>query len=203
MSPDEINAFENIVNHLQALDGETRERVLAYTAVALKIDPSKTLVVTRSDSDGSSAENSGIQPDKPMQDKSNIRDIRSLKDEKKPSSAVEMAVLVAYYLDELAGPEDRKDSIGIKDLDKYFKQAGYRVPVRMANVTNAARDSGYIDRKAHGQYSLNPVGYNLAVHGLPRSGTKPQVRKSKSRPKSNPKKVEATSKKKTTPKPKK
>ena len=49
---------------------------------------------------------------------------RSLKEQKNPSSAREMACIVAYYLEHYAPVGERKNSISAEDITKYFKQAG-------------------------------------------------------------------------------
>ena len=98
-----------------------------------------------------------------------MMDIRTLKEQKQPSSATEMACLVAYYLDALAPPGERKKEVSSTDMTKYFKQAGYRLPGRMAQLLVNARASGYFDSGGHGKYRLNPVGHNLVVHGLPKT----------------------------------
>jgi hypothetical protein len=45
-------------------------------------------------------------------------DIRSLKEQKQPDSAQQMACIVAYYLLEHASPEERKQAITTADLDR-------------------------------------------------------------------------------------
>jgi hypothetical protein len=102
---------------------------------------------------------------------SRIVDIRRLREEKNPRSAVEMAVLVAYYLQNEAPTEERKDSIDNTDLERYFKQAGYRLPTRLGNILLRAKDAGYLDSTGpgRGRYRLNAVGYNLVAHNLPAS----------------------------------
>src|SRR3990167_4919877 len=52
-------------------------------------------------------------------------DIKTLKEQKKPSSAIEMAALVAFYLSEHASEIDRKDEVDVDDMVKYFKQSGF------------------------------------------------------------------------------
>ena len=94
-------------------------------------------------------------------------DIRTLKDTKKPKGARQMACVVAYYLQELATDADRKETISTADLEKYFKQAGFKLPQKMAQVLVDAKGAGYFDSPARGEYKLNAVGYNLVAHGLP------------------------------------
>jgi hypothetical protein len=98
-----------------------------------------------------------------------IADIRTFKEQKQPASAAEMACVVAYYLGTLAPTAERKQEVSSNDLEKYFKQAGYRLPKRMVQVLVNARASGYFDSAGHGKYKLNPVGHNLVVHSLPKT----------------------------------
>jgi hypothetical protein len=95
-------------------------------------------------------------------------DIRSLKEEKQPSTATQMACIVAYYLQELAPAGERKDTVTTPDIEKYFKQAGYRLPAKINQVLVDAKGSGYFESVQRGEYRLNTVGYNLVAHNLPR-----------------------------------
>jgi len=102
-----------------------------------------------------------------------IVDIRTLKEEKAPSSASQMACVVAYYLQELAPEKDRKNTVSAKDLEKYFKQAQFKLPKTMSQLLPDAKASGYFDSAAgKGEYALNAVGYNLVAHSLPKKAAK-------------------------------
>src|SRR2546425_774647 len=92
-------------------------------------------------------------------------DIRFLKEEKNPDSAKQMACVVAYYLQELASENERKDTISTQDIEKYFKQAHFKLPRKIEQVLVDAKRSGYFESAARGEYKLNAVGYNLVVHG--------------------------------------
>lgn len=100
-----------------------------------------------------------------------IKDIRSLKDEKKPASAIQMACLVAYYLSELAVGDEKSETVSTTDLDKYFKQANFKLPSDIKQVLKNAKKAGYFESAERGKYRLNAVGYNLVTHGLPASGS--------------------------------
>jgi hypothetical protein len=97
-------------------------------------------------------------------------DIRSLKEAKKPKNAQQMACLVAYYLQDVAPEAEKKESITANDLEKYFKQANFKLPQRLQQVLPDGKSSGYFDSAGRGAYKLNPVGYNLVVHSLPADG---------------------------------
>ena len=96
-------------------------------------------------------------------------DIRTLRTQKNPKSDIEMACIVAYYLESLATPDEQKPSIGKADVDKYFKQAGNKLPKRSDMLLVNAKAAGYFDSSGRGKYKLNPVGHNLVVHTLPRA----------------------------------
>lgn len=154
-------AIDEIVNALQSVDPKSRPTAIKAACEVLEIDLTlSTIPAAKAEQPlGSSTGSSSLHP---------TTDIRSLKERKQPSNSQEMACLVAYYLQELAPAEDRKNEIGTEDLDKYFRQAEYPLPKSIAQVLVDAKASGYFDRPKQGVYKLNPVGYNLAVHGLPR-----------------------------------
>jgi len=79
-----------------------------------------------------------------------------------------MAALVAYYLSEIAPENERKGEINASDLERYFKQARFKLPKAISQALPNAAAAGYFDSTGNGLYRLNPVGYNLVVHGLPR-----------------------------------
>jgi hypothetical protein len=115
-------------------------------------------------------------------------DIRTFAQEKNPRTTIERIVVVAYYLSEIAGSDERKNEIDKNDLQKYFKQAGFPLPRRPEQALVNARHAGYLEPLGEGKYRLNPVGHNLAAHGLPvehQSHTEsrrwPDRRRSKSR----------------------
>jgi hypothetical protein len=157
----ELAAMGAVLRALDGLDGDSIQRVLDYVLgrLSLSAPPRKSFGV--SPAVISSAEPSG----EPHRQKS----IRDLKEEKQPESSNQMAALVAYYLSELAPEKERRDVVEPSDLEKYFKQAGFKLTSALKNTLPNAASSGYFDLVGRGAYRLNPVGYNLVVHGLPRN----------------------------------
>jgi hypothetical protein len=94
-------------------------------------------------------------------------DIKALKAEKNPQSARQMACLVAFYLHEHAPQSERKQTITTADLEKYFKQAGYKLPKKLEQLLIDSKHAGYFDSPKRGEYQLTRVGYNLVAHSLP------------------------------------
>jgi hypothetical protein len=169
-------AIDQVIAALDHLDKDARATVVATACSYLKIQldiPEPAKMPRLAEREQGATDLSGAAVGAPA-----IRpapragaDIRSLRDQKKPSSAKEMACVVAFYLKELAAAGERKDAVSAADLDKYFKQAQFKLPERIAQVLPDAKGSGYFDSAARGEYKLNAVGYNLVAHGLPRKPT--------------------------------
>jgi len=74
-----------------------------------------------------------------------VIDIKTFRDEKQPTSANEMAAVVAFYLSEVAPPTERKAEVELDDMVKYFKQAGFPLPKAPRMLLPNAKNSGYFD----------------------------------------------------------
>jgi hypothetical protein len=96
-------------------------------------------------------------------------DIRTLRNQKQPSSVQQMACIVAYYLQEHAPKDERSKEVTTADLERLFKQAGYKLPSRMEQVLVNAKIAGYFESVDRGKYRLTRVGYNLVTHSLPKA----------------------------------
>ena len=166
----ELEAIGSILRALEGLDGESIQRVFDYVlgrmslgrpspTASAPISVAPTNVVAPSDSPRAGRQVS----------------IRDLKEEKNPESSNQMAALVAYYLSEIVDPNERQNAINASDLEKYFKQAGFKLPKSIPQALPNAAAAGYFDAEGNGRYRLNPVGYNLVVHGLPRDQSKAPV----------------------------
>ncbi len=175
----ELQAIQNIISALEPLDAGARGRVLDYVFRRLEIGGPSTGPVTpselRKSTGGHVEEAKHKEPPRPE-----AKDIRTLKEQKMPRSANQMAALVAYYLGELAPPGEHKEAIGTADVTRYFKQAGFPLPAAPQVTLGNAQNAGYFDPAGKpGLYKLNPVGYNLVVHGLPtkaKAGSKRRLR---------------------------
>jgi hypothetical protein len=164
----EIEAIRNVLASLGPLSAKARMSVLEYVAKRLDLEGFSR-----------SSEQRDILPklvqsekvESPARKESAVH-IKTLKEEKKPRSANEMAALVAYYLSSVAPPEQRKSTVNQKDIETYFKIAGFRLPTQTRVTLANAKTAGYFDGAGSGEYKLNAVGHNLVVHSMPRgSGT--------------------------------
>lgn len=178
--------IDEIISALKYLDEESR--ITAISAVCQYLNIQLT-------------EKPGIQSiirtveNTPEKAPTTLIDIRTLKDQKQPSSAIEMAALVAFYLSELAPDPDRENTVETDDLVKYFKQADFPLPKTPEDLLPNAKKAGYFDSAGRGRYKLNPVGYNLVAHNLPRAITNKTAKPFRSRKKKRESGKTITSKK--------
>jgi hypothetical protein len=157
----ELAAISSILRALNNLDGESIRRVLDYVFGRLSIDAPRHITGPAS----SPAKTISPLEAGPIRRPS----IRDLKEEKEPESSNQMAALVGYYLSEMADAQERKDAINASDLEKYFKQASFKLPKALPQTLPNATAAGYFDAAGNGLYKLNAIGYNLVAHGLPRT----------------------------------
>jgi len=167
-----LNAINTIVVALKPLKEGERRSVLEYVLRRFGAVPIQSHVATQPTS---AAPNIGSYTEVRA-----IHDIRTLREDKAPKSANEMAALVAYYVSELAPPTERKPEINKTDIERYFKSAGFRLTANAGQTLVNAKNAGYLDAGSDtGYYRLNPVGYNLVVHRLASGNGGRQERRSR------------------------
>lgn len=163
-------AIDQIVGALESLDADARKTAIEAACAHLKLSvgrvPQAPEPRERTVEAAASATASGGGSAAAVAPQAQT-DIRSFKNLKNPKSAREMACVVAFYLQELAPDGERKDTISTADLEKYFKQAQFKLPEKITQVLTDAKGAGYFDSSARGAYKLNAVGYNLVAHKLP------------------------------------
>ncbi|HLI29751.1 MAG TPA: hypothetical protein VKV79_01470 [Terriglobia bacterium] len=157
-------AIDSIVEALKSLDGSSQLTAIRAACDYLKIQAPEGIQAKPLSSSGPEATQALPRPTI-----SGPVDIRSLKQQKQPSSANEMAALVAFYLSEVAGDNERKAEVEQGDIIKYFKQAGFPLPKAPQVLLANAKNAGYFDFLGGGKFRLNAVGYNLVAHNLPRT----------------------------------
>lgn len=167
-------AIDEIVEALKSLDQNSRITAIRATCEHLKIPLIEKI---KGESEG------GILKHSEVSIKPAVVDIKSFKEQKRPTSANEMSAVIAFYLSELAPLEDRKTELEIDDTVRYFKQAGFPLPKVPKVLLQNARNAGYFDFVGGGKFKLNPVGYNLVAHNLPRTETTSTIKPLKSRKK--------------------
>lgn len=156
-------AIDQIANALATFDAHERNTILAAVCALLKMAPP----ASASGQNALVEASKGVEPAK-LQPQHLAHgpgiDIKTLRNQKQPASAREMACVVAYYLSEM----EKRPTITSADIEKYFKQAGYKVPLAVEQVLPDAKKAGYFELESRGVYKLNRVGYNAVVHSMPR-----------------------------------
>lgn len=174
----ELQAINQIIKALEALEVDEKKRVIEYTLtrLGLKTSQSDGLVLRRRESNSLPLAPEVEQQNIVSSSRGAVVDIRTLTQEKGPKTAIEMAALVAFYLSELAPDGEKKSVIQADDVTKYFKQAPFKLPsganggtITLRNTKNA----GYLEPTGEvGTYKLTPVGYNLVAYNMPRAHSK-------------------------------
>ena len=183
----EIEAIRAVLLALEPLSPEVRTSVLGYVLKRLQIalaPVQQTDVSTPAPS--ADARLGAAEATARAEQQTTPAHIKDLKENKKPRSANEMAALVAYYLENVAPSKERKDRIITKDIETYFKIAGFRLPEKPQFTLGNAKAAGYLDAVGNGEYKLNAVGYNLVVHSMPREAGSKAAPKRKPAKKTRP-----------------
>jgi hypothetical protein len=158
----EVAAIQTIIQALSPLEKIAQERVIRYVFDHLGIEIGEQKKIAHNYIETAS------QPPAPIRDLHlTPSDIRTLKEQKNPKTAIQMAAIVGFYLSEIAPDTERKETINLDDIKKYFKQAQFELPRSMKDLLLGAASAGYFDPVSRGEYKLNPVGYNLVAHHLP------------------------------------
>jgi hypothetical protein len=175
----ELAAMRTMLDVLKPLKPEARDNVIGYVFRRLGI----TAPAAAAQAQPATAHpDSAAVPAAPTVSSSTPQhaptDLRSLREQKRPTSVNQMVAIVAYYLMHLAPAHERRDYIVGDDVKKYFTQANFELPNSNPNVTLVnAKNAGYLDSIGNGHYRLNPVGHNLVTHKLPRvEGSEPARR---------------------------
>jgi hypothetical protein len=162
-----VSAITTLLDTLRPLKPETRWNVLDYVFKTLGITPPAAIAPQNPVAREFPA--APIPPVTPHP-ASAAMDLRSLTEQKKPKTANQMVAIMAYYLSNLAPQGERRDHIVADDIKRYFPQGNFELPTGRHGMTLVnAKNAGYLDALADGQYRLNPVGHNLVTHKLPRA----------------------------------
>lgn len=162
----EIAAIKSVLEALSPLSPKARASVLEY--IVKRLDLELPDISKRLGSAGSKTTDAGSGQVAAATTLKDSVHIKELKEQKKPRSANEMAALVGYYLANIAPENERKKTVNQKDMETYFKIAGFPLPNQIRVTLPNAKAAGYFDAAGEGEYKLNAVGHNLVVHSMPR-----------------------------------
>ena len=166
MAEDEVvKAISTLMEALTPLDPEAREHALDFVMKRLAINLSGP-------ARGSFATPAAMPEHVPTPHPSAPTagmDIRTFAGLKEPATLNETVAVMAFFLAQVAPPEERRDFITSDDIKPYFIQADFELPTGPTNMTlTNAKNAGYLNALERGQYRLNSVGHNLVAHKLPK-----------------------------------
>jgi len=162
-------AIDVITDALSAFDASQQQSILRTVFESLNISgPSVGSAQASSPPQQVPTDHPAATPQRPaVTDEFAGMDIKSFKELKNPTSARQMACVVAFYLSEIEEGDEKSDVVTTALLEKYFKQARFPIPSKLEQVLVDAKAGGYFDGAARGAYKLTRVGYNLVAHQLP------------------------------------
>lgn len=156
-----LDAAQTIVAELQGMPEPDQSLALKFAAETLRIDLHVSHTTPAAPMVTPPAGGPTGQP----------KNIRSFTTEKAPKSDQQFAAVVAYFYQFEAGTADRKDTIDANTMKEAARQAK-RSQVSDWNMTlHNAKNSGFLDAAARGEFKLNAVGENLVAMTLPGNGT--------------------------------
>ncbi len=173
----EVEAIKTLLTVLEPLEAKARASALDY--VIRRLDIKIAAAGDEKRHDQKIPPPPPIEPFETSTPTTHKVHIKDLKEQKQPRSANEMAALVAYYLSHEAPANERKQAITTKDIETYFKIADFRLPSKPQFTLINAKASGYFEALGNGEYKLNPVGYNLVAHSMPKVEKRASQRKAK------------------------
>lgn len=162
----EFDGAKAIVETLKGLDKEKQERAMRFACETLGL---RTSDVRRA-SGTPQPPSDGDRTDEVVSTSPSRRsiDIRSFAASKAPKTDQQFAAVVAYYYRFEAPSEERKDAIGVKDLQEAVRLVGGRSQPKDPRMTlTNAKNKGYLDSAGKAKFRLNAVGENLVAMTLP------------------------------------
>lgn len=192
-SGSDFDAAKAVADQLKGMDKDRQQRILRWVAESLGLDlgiGGATYQRTGETGTVTGGTTSAPGDAHRLHREQRSPDIKSFVDSKRPKSDVQFAAVVAYFYRFEASAETRKDSIDAQALQEAARLAGRRRPPKALATLNNAKNLGYLDSPARGQFRINSVGENLVAMTLP--GSEPErgrkkVRSTKPR-KAKPKK---------------
>jgi hypothetical protein len=163
-------AIDQVITALGAFNATDQQTILRAVYAHLNISgPTGTATAGRTE-EPPREERAAALPPRAGEGEYAGMDIKTFKDLKNPSSARQMACVVAFYLAEIATGDECKKVVTTEDIEKYFKQGRYALPTKLEQLLIDCRAAGYFESPARGEYRLTRVGHNLVAHQLPAKG---------------------------------
>jgi len=198
MAPDknDFDIAKSIHNLLEPVSEDRRYRILRWVAESLDVALNVKHTSTGHTPRQSAGEKLATPTTHPQTESSGrTQDIKSFVDAKSPKNDVQYATVVAYFYRFELPQDDRSETITSNVLQDSTRLAGRARLSNPGTTLNNAKNLGYLDGVARGEFQINTVGENLVAMTLPSDGsTTPRKTSTKKKP---PKKKKGNRKKKS------
>ena len=168
---DIFDASRDVSNILKSVDSAKRKMVINLALTSLDEGLSDTgglNLVNSQKPDFQKYPEAPIQHgNSAVQQQATPINIKSFIEQKKPDSDIHLVTTIAYYYAFEAPEDERKESIGAKDLTEALRQSQQKRFNNPVQVLNNAKKRGLLDSAGRGQFKVNSVGENLVAMVLP------------------------------------
>lgn len=188
----EFDAAKAIVETLKGLDREKQERAIRFAGETLGLHAA--VVPGGPGTPPPAAQGHIREENTEPSPRGGVVDIKQFTQSKAPKTDQQFAAVVAYYYRFEAPANERKEVIGVKDLQEAARLAERKRPGNCLATLNNARNKGYLDTAGRAKFQINSVGENLVAMTLP-GKDRPKPSKRKRGNTSNKKKGKAPAKK--------
>ena len=161
-SVDDFDVAKTVADQLKGLDRDRQVRILRWVSESLGMAPTDERPNAAVYSPTSDVGRSAI-PGGPT-------NIKSFIDYKDPKSDNQFAATVAYFYRFEAPQNERRETISPEKLQEAARLSGRKRLGDPGKTLRNAKDQGYLDIAARGEFKINSVGENLVAMTLPSQG---------------------------------
>jgi len=167
---DDLETVRLLAEALEPFSEEERKRIIRWSLERLGMPNIQTVP------SGAGVEDKAVQTS--VGTGYVVSDIKSFVGKKIPKNDNQFCAVVAYFYQFEAPENQKKDSIGGKDLQDTARKVGRSRFTNPAQTLINSYNAGYLDKIKYGEYRINTVGENLVAMVLPGGGDDNTLKKS-------------------------
>ena len=168
--PDDLEAVRTIVSTLEAFEDSDKERILRWVKEKLGMRETSSF-----------GGQFPIMSEALSKVEGEKTDIRTFVAGKNPTNDYEFVATVAYFYQFEAPDSEKKDAIGIHEIEDACRKVPWKQPARITQTLINTEKVGYIDKVSAGKYKINSVGENLVIMVLSGKLERPKIKPQKTK----------------------
>ena len=173
-----FDAAKAIVETLKKVDKQQQEQAIRFASESLGLS-----IPSHAQGSGLPRQTATGTPPHPSGAQARSTDVKQYTNTKAPRSHQQFAAVVAYFYRYEASEAQRKDFITADDLREAVRLVGWKGLTIPLSTLNNAKNAGYLDAAARGQFRISTVGENLVAVTLPGDNTEAPRRRAGGRKK--------------------